>query len=53
MIQAGLVEVVDPIRASVLASDTSADLEAEDKGDGKPAVERSIVKRLIRKIRRL
>ncbi|GMQ78277.1 MAG: DUF4388 domain-containing protein [Anaerolineae bacterium] len=53
MIQAGLVEVVDPIHMPVRKSDTSADLQAEDKGDGKPAVDRSIVKRLIRKIRRL
>jgi Domain of unknown function (DUF4388) len=53
MIQAGLVEVVDPIHTPTHESDTSADLQAEDKGDGKPAVERSIVKRLIRKIRRL
>ena len=53
MIQAGLIEVVEPIHKPVRETGKSADLQTEDKGDGKPAVERSVVKRLISRIRRL
>ena len=53
MIQAGLIEVVELRTKPIRESDTSADLQTDDGGDKKPSVDRSVVKRLINRIRRL
>lgn len=53
MIQAGLVEVIEPQQKPVRKTDSSSDAQKEDRGESKPSVERSVVKKLINRIRRL
>ena len=53
MLQAGLIEVVEPRQKPVREAATSTDLQSDDGGEKKPSVDRSVVKRLINRIRRL
>jgi hypothetical protein len=53
MLQAGLVEYVDPPKSRVVQVDEAPEERTKEEGQQKPGVKRSVITRLISRIRRL
>lgn len=53
MLQAGLVEYVEPPRSRIVKVDQAPDESVSEEGSKKPAVRRSVITRLINRIKRL